>query len=63
MVVEGWELARELRRRRIGRPDLVRALDAAQSSRRTWMPSDLRTVPTPLLVLAALSLARPAAAP
>lgn len=61
MVVEGWEVARELRRRRVGRRDLVAALDESQATRSTWLPSDVRTVPTPLLVLAALSLARPAA--
>lgn len=56
MVVDGPNLAAELRRRRVGRPQLVDAV--AVTTRETWLPGDLRAVPTGLLVLAALSLAR-----
>ena len=53
------DVAAELRRRRVGRPALVAALcDATSATRSTWLPGDLRAVPTSLLVLAALSLAR-----
>ena len=56
MVVEASRLAAELRRRRVGRPALVAALDGVTGS--TWLPAEPRAVPTPLLVLAAVSLAR-----
>ena len=59
MVVDGMDVAAELRRRRVGRPALVAALrNGAAPTRFTWLPGDLRAVPTSLLVLAALSLAR-----
>ena len=58
MVVSGPDVARELRRRRVGRPSLVREVDLVRRS--TWLPGDLRTVPTSLLVLAAVSLSRTA---
>lgn len=57
MVVDTSALARELRRRRLGRPALVSSL--AASSGTTWLPGDtLSQVPASLLVLAAMSLAR-----
>jgi len=56
VVVEASRLADELRRRRVGRPALVAALDGV--SRSTWLPAEPRAVPTSLLVLAAMSLAR-----
>ena len=56
MVVNGTTLARELRRRRAGRRAMVASLNRADRS--TWVPGDVRTAPTELLVLAALSLTR-----
>jgi len=56
MVVEASRLAAELRRRRVGRPALLTALDGV--TRSTWLPAEPRAVPTSLLVLAAVSLAR-----
>lgn len=56
MVVSGMEVARELRRRRVGRADMVATLDRVTHS--TWLPADPADVPTSLLVLAALSLSR-----
>jgi len=54
--VSGTTLARELRRRRVGRRTMVDSLDRVERS--TWLPGDVRAVPTSLLVLAALSLSR-----
>lgn len=54
MVVDTSALAAELRRRRLGRPELVSSLDASSGS--TWLPGDLHQVPSSLLVLAAMSL-------
>ncbi len=56
MVVDGHDVAGELRRRRIGRPALVSSCDRHEVT--TWLPGDLATVPSSLLVLAAMSLAR-----
>ncbi|MEY2565920.1 MAG: hypothetical protein QOE35_449 [Actinomycetota bacterium] len=56
MIVDSISLAHELRRRRVGRPDLRRSLTDRPTS--TWVPGDLRDMPTSLLVLAAMSLAR-----
>jgi hypothetical protein len=56
MIVDSVSLAHELRRRRVGRADLRRSLLGRPTS--TWVPSDLRDMPTALLVLAAMSLAR-----
>ena len=56
--MDGMDVATELRRRRVGRPALVAAV--RDVTRSTWLPGDLRAVPTSLLVLAALSLARDA---
>lgn len=55
MVIDTTELARELRRRRVGRPALVESLAASSGS--TWVPGELHQVPSSLLVLAAMSLA------
>lgn len=57
MVIDTIELAQELRRRRLGRPELVNTLAASSGS--TWLPGELEQVPSSLLVLAAMSLARP----
>lgn len=57
MVIDTTELAQELRRRRVGRPALVDSLAASRGS--TWLPGELDQVPSSLLVLAAMSLARP----
>lgn len=59
MVVSASMVARELRRRRVGRASMIDSL--AATDRSTWVPGDLREVPTALLVLAALSLTRPPA--
>ena len=58
MEVDASSLARELRGRRAVRRSLVTTLDHSDGS--TWLPGDLRVVPTATLVLAALSLARTA---
>lgn len=58
MVVNSTSLAQELRRRRVGRPALLDCL--AGSRRSTWLPCALRETPTPLLMLAAMSIASPA---
>ena len=50
MVVTGMQVARELRRRRVGRADMVANLD--QVTRSTWLPAEPAEVPTSLLVLA-----------
>ena len=57
MDVDSKTLVEELVRRRLGRPALIDSLRS--SSRSTWLPGDLDKVPSSLLVLAAVSLARP----
>jgi len=57
MDVHSKAVAQEMRRRRLGRPELLSSLDRSAGS--TWLPGELAKVPTPLLVLAAVSLARP----
>lgn len=60
VVVDGTMLAAELRRRH-ARPRSL-ADSVADVSRSTWVLGDLRTAPTSILVLAALSLTqRPSA--
>lgn len=54
MQVHSAVLATELRRRKIGPRSLVDEL--ATVNRSTWVLGDLRTAPTSLLVLAAISL-------
>ncbi|HZQ86778.1 MAG TPA: hypothetical protein VFA83_18175 [Acidimicrobiales bacterium] len=56
MVVDSTALAQELRRRRTGRPALLARL--VRTEQETWLPGDLHQVPTGLLVLAAMSMAR-----
>ena len=60
VMVTAHELAGELRRRRVGRQALVDDVDRADAA--TWLPGDLRNVPSSTLVLAALTLARKAEA-
>lgn len=55
MVVTGAMLANELRRRGAKPRSLAASLDGV-GSRRTRVLGDLRTTPTSILVLAALSL-------
>ena len=59
MQVDGPMMANELRRRRVGRRQLIAEVEAV--GRSTWLPGEIRAVPTGLLVLAALTLARQAA--
>lgn len=54
MEVDGTMLATELRRRRVRQHGMLAALRSVRRS--TWVPGDLRATPTPLLVLAAMSL-------
>ncbi|MEA2685982.1 MAG: hypothetical protein QOE93_1177 [Actinomycetota bacterium] len=54
MQVEAAKLASELRRRRVGPRSMVDALQSVDAT--TWVLGDLRSAPTSLLVLAALSL-------
>ena len=54
MQVNATMLATELRRRRVGPRSMVQALDGVDHS--TWVVGELRSAPTSLLVLAALSL-------
>ena len=54
MQVMAATLASELRRRRVGPRSMVDALGAVNAS--TWVLGDLRSAPTSLLVLAAISL-------
>lgn len=62
MIVEGTQLAAELRRRRLGRAELHSSLTRTSSS--TWVPgSELNEAPSELLMLAALSLADAVARP
>jgi hypothetical protein len=56
MIVESTALACELRRRRVGRAALLEALDRCQRS--AWVPGEVATAPTSLLVLAAMSVTR-----
>jgi hypothetical protein len=56
MIVDSVSLANELRRRRVGRAALRRSLVDHRTS--TWLPGDLRDLPTALLVLAAMSMAQ-----
>jgi len=56
MVVGGHELASELKRRRIGRANLVERCDRCDGT--TWLPGDPSTVPASVLVMAAMSLTR-----
>ena len=62
MIVEGMELAGELRRRRLGRPELRDCLSRTSAS--AWVPgAHLNEAPNELLMLAALSLADAMAGP
>ena len=56
MVIDSTALAQELRRRRVGRQALVDSLATSPGS--TWLPGEIEQVPSSLLVLAAMSLAR-----
>jgi hypothetical protein len=56
MQVDGAMVAGEMRRRRVGRRQLIAQVEANRRS--TWVPGELRAVPTGLLVLAAMTLAR-----
>jgi len=58
MVVDGSMLATELRRRRSAPRSLADSVQGV--SRSTWVVGDLRSAPTSLLVLAAMSLTPPA---
>jgi hypothetical protein len=56
MIVAGTDLASELRRRRLGRPELRDSLSRTSAS--TWVPgAALNEAPSEMLMLAALSLA------
>ena len=62
MIVEGTELAAELRRRRLGRAGLQASL--TQTSDSAWVPgAQLADAPSELLMLAAISLAEPVTGP
>jgi len=62
MIVAGTELAGELRRRRLGRPELRESLSRTSAS--AWVPgARLYEAPSELLMLAALSLADAVASP
>jgi len=62
MIVEGQELAGELRRRRLGRPELRDSLSRTAAS--AWVPgAHLNEAPNELMMLAALSLADAVASP
>jgi hypothetical protein len=62
MIVEGTELAAELRRRRLGRAGLHMSLTRTSDS--AWVPgAQLNEAPSELLMLAALSLAEPVTSP
>ncbi len=54
MQVNAAMLASELRRRRVGPRSMVDALHGVDHS--TWVVGELRSAPTALLVLAAMSL-------
>jgi hypothetical protein len=62
MVVNGSMLASELRRRRVRPRSLANSVQGVRRSTRL-LGDDLRTAPTSLLVLAAMNLAGPPAAP
>jgi hypothetical protein len=62
MIVAGQELAGELRKRRLGRPELRDCLSRTSAS--AWVPgAHLNEAPSELLMLAALSLADAVASP
>jgi hypothetical protein len=62
MIVAGTDLAGELRRRRLGRPELRDSLIRTAAS--AWVPgAHLNEAPNELLMLAALSLADAVASP
>ena len=62
MIVEGTQLAGELRRRKLGRPELRDSLSRTSAS--AWVPgAELNEAPSELLMLAALSLADAVASP
>jgi hypothetical protein len=62
MIVAGTDLASELRRRRLGRPELRECLSRTPAS--AWVPgAHLHEAPSELLMLAALSLADAVASP
>ena len=62
MIVEGMQLAGELRRRKLGRPELRDSLSRTSAS--AWVPgAELNEAPSELLMLAALSLADAVASP
>ena len=55
MIVAGQELAGELRKRRLGRPELRDCLSRTSAS--AWVPgAHINEAPSELLMLAALSL-------
>ncbi|MFN2607789.1 MAG: hypothetical protein ABR511_07815 [Acidimicrobiales bacterium] len=54
MVVDGSMLATELRRRRSASRSLAESVAGVR--RCTWLVGDLRTAPTALVILAAMSL-------
>jgi hypothetical protein len=62
MIVKGTKLADELRRRRLGRPELRDCL--SRTSESAWVPgAQINEAPNELLMLAALSLADAVASP
>jgi len=62
MIVAGQDLAGELRRRRLGRPELRDRLSRTSAS--AWVPgAHINEAPSELLMLAALSLADAVASP
>ena len=62
VIVEGTQLAGELRRRKLGRPELRDSLSRTSAS--AWVPgAQLNEAPSELLMLAALSLADAVASP
>jgi len=62
MIVAGTDLASELRRRRLCRPELRECLSRTSAS--AWVPgAHLNEAPSELLMLAALSLADAVASP
>ena len=62
MIVEVAQLAGELRRRKLGRPEV--RLRESRNSASAWVPgAELNETPSELLMLAALSLADAVASP
>jgi hypothetical protein len=57
MVVNGLMLANELRRRRVGSRSMVDEVELLNRS--TYVMGELRTAPTGLLLLAAMSMTAP----